>query len=239
MLFPKLRGLMQALISTPFHPQWHNHRLDRRFNLNLQILPGDLLDVGAGNGKLKEILPDTTNYIGLDYPVTVAKGYTGVISVYGDGMALPFKDGSFDTVAMLDVLEHIPDAAKAFQESARVLRPGGELIIKVPFLYPLHDRPHDFHRWTSHGLRRLAELQGMRVKYCGYFGEPGESLALIANLGLCTGILTAMEKRKYCVLFAPFIMVLVPLINVFGYVISKIFPKDDLMPLGYAVVLVK
>lgn len=52
--------------------------------------------------------------------------------VLGSGEALPYDDGSFDSVVMLDVLEHMPSDARALREVDRVLQPGGRLIISVP-----------------------------------------------------------------------------------------------------------
>lgn len=46
---------------------------------------------------------------------------------------LSFADRSLDAIATLDVLEHVPDADRAFRECARVLRPGGRLLMTVPF----------------------------------------------------------------------------------------------------------
>jgi SAM-dependent methyltransferase len=57
--------------------------------------------------------------------------------VRGDVTALPFADGSFDAVLLLDVLEHLPDPARALAEARRVLRPGGALVCTVPHLGPL------------------------------------------------------------------------------------------------------
>ncbi len=52
---------------------------------------------------------------------------------FGDVTRLPFANGSFDAVLSLDVLEHVPDYQAALREFARVLRPGGELVLSVPF----------------------------------------------------------------------------------------------------------
>jgi hypothetical protein len=49
-------------------------------------------------------------------------------------------------------------------EIARVLAPGGTLIMNVPFMYWLHEEPYDFHRYTSFALRRLSESAGLEVK---------------------------------------------------------------------------
>jgi SAM-dependent methyltransferase len=63
-----------------------------------------------------------------------AQVHTG--AVRGDGLALPFADGSFDRVIASEVLEHIADDTGAMTELARVLRPGGTMAVTVPRLGP-------------------------------------------------------------------------------------------------------
>ena len=79
------------------------------------------------------------------------------------GHALPFVHGSFDLVFSSQVLEHVPDDAPVLAECARVLRPGGELVLSVPFYWPLHEEPHDHRRFTSHGLQRALQVAGFEV----------------------------------------------------------------------------
>jgi SAM-dependent methyltransferase len=57
-------------------------------------------------------------------------------AVNGDGLALPFADGTFDRVIAAEVLEHVPDHGAAMVELARVLRPGGTLAVTVPRWFP-------------------------------------------------------------------------------------------------------
>jgi SAM-dependent methyltransferase len=80
--------------------------------------------------------------------------------VVADGAALPFAAGAFDLVFSSQVLEHVPDDQGVLQECARVLRPGGQLVLSVPFYWPLHEEPHDFRRFTNHGLRCLLQQAG-------------------------------------------------------------------------------
>lgn len=76
---------------------------------------------------------------------------------------LPFADREFDTVILSDVLEHIARPQGLCDEIARILAPGGTLLLNVPFLYQLHERPYDFYRYTEHGLRHLLEASGLRI----------------------------------------------------------------------------
>ena len=55
------------------------------------------------------------------------------VDVCADGLALPFRDGTFDVMLHFHVFEHIPDDHGAMREVARVLRPGGLMICQVPY----------------------------------------------------------------------------------------------------------
>lgn len=68
---------------------------------------------------------------------------------------MPFSDNSFDAVFLIEVLEHVHNPPKALSEIYRVLKPGGILIFSVPFIFPLHDRPGDYFRYTKYGLKLL------------------------------------------------------------------------------------
>jgi SAM-dependent methyltransferase len=57
-------------------------------------------------------------------------------AVAGDATAIPFPDGSFDTVIAAEVLEHLPADQKAMNEIARILRPGGKAAVTVPAWLP-------------------------------------------------------------------------------------------------------
>ncbi len=76
---------------------------------------------------------------------------------------LPFPDDDFDTVVLSDVIEHVPRPELVLSESARILRPGGTVLISVPFLYIIHEPPHDYFRPTEHALRWLADQVGLEI----------------------------------------------------------------------------
>ena len=76
---------------------------------------------------------------------------------------LPLPDAAYDTVLATDVLEHLADPRVFMAEVSRILRPGGRLILGVPFLYWLHEEPYDYHRFTRHALRALCESNGLEV----------------------------------------------------------------------------
>jgi len=66
-----------------------------------------------------------------------------------------FEDASFDAVFLLEVLEHVATPDLAISEVHRVLEPGGVLALSTPFLFEIHEAPHDYFRFTEHGLRFL------------------------------------------------------------------------------------
>lgn len=77
------------------------------------------------------------------------------VHVVGDAQALGFADASFDVVLCTEMLEHVPEPQRAIDEMRRVLRPGGLLLLTTRFLFPIHDAPHDYFRYTKYGLRHL------------------------------------------------------------------------------------
>lgn len=130
---------------------------------------GRLLDVGCGNKPYEAIFtPFVTEYIGIEheasYAQTHAASRTAGPDMFYDGKRLPFEDGSFDTVLSVQVLEHTPDPQALMNDMARVIRPGGRLLLSAPFSFRLHEEPHDYFRYTPHGLRDMCEKAGLEVE---------------------------------------------------------------------------
>jgi SAM-dependent methyltransferase len=118
---------------------------------------GRLLDIGCGARPYDALFAHVACRIGLDLPPNPRA------DIYASGLALPFRANSFDTVLCNEVLEHVPEPSVLMAEIARVLRPGGILILTTPQTWGLHHVPHDFYRYTAYGLRYLAEKQALQV----------------------------------------------------------------------------
>ncbi len=122
---------------------------------------GILLDYGCGNQPYRELWgKNVKQYVGVD--VTQNKFGT-VTDVVPPNSPLPYQDNSFDTVVSTQVLEHVSEPKFYLSEAARVLRPGGNLILTCPGTYMLHEEPFDFFRYTEHGLRYLLESNGISI----------------------------------------------------------------------------
>lgn len=68
---------------------------------------------------------------------------------------LPIASLTFEGVLVVNVLEHVFNYQQLFSESARVLKPGGKIVVVVPFLFPVHPSPHDYWRFTGETLAKL------------------------------------------------------------------------------------
>jgi ubiquinone/menaquinone biosynthesis C-methylase UbiE len=74
--------------------------------------------------------------------------------IVGDICEIEYQN-EFDAVVMSEVLEHVQRPHVALERIHASLKPGGRLILTVPFIFPLHDRPHDYYRYTKYGLAYL------------------------------------------------------------------------------------
>lgn len=240
MIAPNIRKWLSVLKKTPLHPQWLIYKDSAAQKRQLaEHINGRLLDIGCGNKPLSPFLSPEVEYLGLDYPPTVSKGYEGKADVFGDGQCLPFKSNSFDCITLLDVMEHLPWPEAAFAEMTRVVRPGGIIITQTPFLYPLHDLPHDFQRWTHHGLQRFSERHPVTLVEITHHGKSLETAALLTNLALAKGMLESLQSKRLSLILLPLVVLGIPVINLSGWLLARIIPDEGFMPLGYTAVFRK
>jgi SAM-dependent methyltransferase len=74
------------------------------------------------------------------------------VDIVADATAMPFRANVFEGAICEVVLEHVAEPQKVVEEVWRVLKPGGQCFFVVPFLFPYHGHPSDFHRWSRQGL---------------------------------------------------------------------------------------
>lgn len=236
----RLKGLFDGLRRTPLHPQWFAFlREDRNLRKDCAELTGLVLDIGCADQKPRRFLRADAEYVGLDYFDTATGWYGTRPDIFGDAQRLPLQSGSVDHVLLLDVLEHLPRPGDCLGDIHRVLRPGGKLTIQVPFMYPLHDAPLDFHRWTRYGLHRAAREAGFEVSRERAIGHPLETAALAVNIASSKSVINWIRDRKLLAVLAVTLPFLVLCCNVTAWVLARLSNGDDLMPYAYRMVWTK
>lgn len=138
----------------------------RYLNEQVQALPPSalILDVGAGHGDFADIFSGR-NYFSLDIVP-----YQEVDLVCDLGQTVPFKENTFDVVVLMNVLEHVYENRALLHTIGKILKPGGKLILTVPFLLKVHQEPFDFARYTPYYLTNAAIEAGLSVaELNGYF----------------------------------------------------------------------
>ena len=217
----------KLLRATPLHPQWLLGK--RKVPPELLACRGVVADVGAADRWLQARLASGVHYVALDIPMTGGEVYADRPDVFGSAEALPFADASVDAVACFEVLEHVDDPSRVITEAVRVLRPGGSYILSTPFLYPLHDRPLDFRRYTPFGLHRALSGAGLQVVDVRPMLHAIETAGLLASLAVA-GAATASRWRW---LLLPLASPMVLAINLIAWLGSRIWPDWDGMAMGY------
>jgi SAM-dependent methyltransferase len=134
--------------------------------------PAAALDLGCGVGGF---LGGLATLAGRVFPADLDRESLGVCRERGfpggvvcDGYSLPYRDGSFELVALFDAIEHIEDDERALTEVARVLAPGGRVVVSVPaypFLYANNDRvARHCRRYTRATLATVLSRAGFEIE---------------------------------------------------------------------------
>jgi predicted TPR repeat methyltransferase len=139
----------------------------------LDLAGAAVLMVGCGKGKYLEFCRSSGRQVfGVDisteYAAEASKRCGGSVSV-ADAAALPFADGSFDTVTLWDVLEHVPDDCAALRESIRVARENVLFSVPAEDYYPDHSAGVTFRTYTDLSHRRYYDDQRLEnlLALCG------------------------------------------------------------------------
>lgn len=128
---------------------------------NISFIKGNVLDVG-GFKKNKNILMNLPNSQILDCKYLNIDTSTNP-DIVATCENIPLKMQSFDSVVMHEVLEALENPKLALIEIHRILKTNGFFMMTVPFLYPIHNDPFDYQRWTSEKLRVTIENIGFEI----------------------------------------------------------------------------
>ena len=179
-----MRRILEPFRNTFLHPQWLSLRYHRNSRRYLREIAGcRVLDIGSGDSEQYALMGPDCQLLRLDYPATNAS-YRHLPDIYANAAMLPVREGAMDVVLLLEVLEHVPDDGLVLREIHRVLKAGGRLYISVPFVYPLHDVPADFRRYTLYGLRLLLDRAGFVPGRELYHGNSFVTALQLFNLSL-------------------------------------------------------
>jgi len=97
-------------------------------------------------------------YTGVDWSNTLHNSGADVVSDLNKKIELASE--SADTIVSLSVMEHLCEPQTMLNEAFRILKPGGRIIIQVPWQWWVHEAPYDYYRYTPYGLKYLFEKAG-------------------------------------------------------------------------------
>ena len=122
---------------------------------------GRTLDVGCGSKPYLHLYR-SSEYVGLEID-TPQNRVSKNADYFYDGTEFPFGDVSFDSIVANEVFEHVFNPDQFLNEVARVLKPGGMILMTMPFIWDEHEQPWDFARYSSFGIKSLLEKHGFEI----------------------------------------------------------------------------
>lgn len=192
---------------------------------------GAAIDVGCGAMPYRpDLEAAASSYASLDIePRTSGLDYQCSVTDMS-----PVGDAAYDTALCSEVLEHVAEPDVAVNELARILSPGGHLIVTVPFLARLHEEPHDFQRFTEHGLRRLLVEGGFDVVEVERTGSVGSFIGhQVSTAAVAPSLHIPVLGRLVWALNAVFVVAPARLVD------RLLGPLARKLPLGYVAVAIK
>lgn len=241
-----IKKIINLIKTTPFYPFWlESLKASKLLNRTIYKWPkGVCLEVGCGNTDFKEkiILKNdkVSEYVATDYEVThsITDNKDKKIDDFADAMNLKYKNETFDTHLSFEVLEHMNDPYKFFQEAYRVLKKNGIMIFSVPFLYREHGSVkyhEDYFRFTKYSFDVLAKRFGFKCISVSSNTGVGTTVAILINTYIIRKIYEGnLFVKIIFLLLSPFIFLLT---NLLGYIFD-IYP-DDRYALRYYVIFQK
>jgi SAM-dependent methyltransferase len=136
---------------------------------------GVVADIGCGDSPYRSYFGKSSAYLRFD---AVARDSDVIVA---DVRSLPVANASVDTVLLFQVLSDVPDTVAALQEVARILRPGGQVLVFESQCYPPHDLPHDYYRLLPEGMRWCSERAGLTCSDPVYLGGLFGRVAITIN----------------------------------------------------------
>lgn len=182
-------------------------------------LRGQLLDVGCGTKPYRALFA-VERYVGLDIDSETTRRQATADVLYPGGR-FPFDDASFDAVLCNQVLEHIFEPDDFLQEIRRVLRPGGRLLLTVPFVWDEHEQPFDYARYSTFGLRALLQRNGLAVSRQAKLLDDASTLFQLLN-----AYLFKLVRTRSAVSNLLFTAILLAPVSAVGWLLGAVSPRN-------------
>jgi len=166
-------------------------------NDQIKSLPPNalVLDVGAGRGDFKRAF-EGHHYLGLEiFP------YPEIDMVCDLNRCVPFKENTFDLVALLNMCEHVPDPRMILSNVQKILKIGGCAIVTIPFMIKMHQAPLDFGRYTHFALKKFGMDIGFKVEKIEGFYDPSGLIDEAERYYRFWGLLKLTRFRRIIVRF--------------------------------------
>ncbi len=212
---PKLLGLF-------FNPFYFARKgLYKNIRSLASQISGRILDVGCGRKPYKNLF-QYQEYIGIDIENPGHSHENEDVDIFYDGKVFPLKDKEFDNVICNQVLEHVFTPDTFIKEINRVLKVGGNLLLTVPFVWDEHERPNDFARYSSFGLKYLLETNGFIVLKQV---KSVNNITVIFQL-FNTYIFKKLMMRNKLLYYLSLLIFIFPS-NMLGTIVNLILPGND------------
>lgn len=154
-----------------------------------------VLDLGCGEKQYQHFFSQA-DYVAIDVQSSGRPDELKLADIYFDGVNIPFESDFFDVILCSQVLEHAKDPLALMKEANRVCKSNGAIILSVPFVYPEHEEPYDFRRYSAFGVYQLAEKLGCRINYIVKDSKSIEVITVLLNLFLVNSLLPNIKWVK-------------------------------------------
>ena len=133
--------------------------VDAFLKKNVDLYNGIIYDLGAGEATYKDFfLQYGDEYISVDWLNSLHDKRADIVADLN--LPLPVESEVADLVISLSVMEHLCEPQTMLDEAHRILKPGGSIVVQVPWQWWIHEAPFDFFRYTPYGLNYLFEKAG-------------------------------------------------------------------------------
>jgi len=220
-----------------FHPYYFIRKsLLRKIQYYAPTLQGDLLDFGCGAKPYRSLFTGVSTYTGVDIE---NEGHTHVneqIDVYYDGKRLPFEGDKFDAIFASEVFEHVFNMEEILVELNRVLKTGGKMLITCPFVWPEHEKPYDYARYTVFSLQDMLNKAGFNAIV---IDKSGDFFSAVYQLRVSYINDILLPKLTFPFLVNVVRKLLMPVLNVWGIVVHRILPVNKSLYLNNVLIAQK